>query len=119
MWATGTPTLESRTVTEFESFTVDSSQVFMYQREAPQHQFYYEKEITCTESVTLGEVDYYGEKKVVPLAKSGEVGSCAIKVQVEETVVEIYGFEVVLPHLSLPPSRKLVFSISWNDGGDA
>ena len=113
VWATGTPTLNSRTVTEFESFEVDSSQVFAYQKEDPQHQFYDPKRIACSEAVTLAEVDYYGEEKVLPVARTGEVGSCEITVQVNKTVVEVYGFEVVLPQAVTP-----VFSISWDNGGD-
>lgn len=73
----------------------------MYQKEKPQHQFYDAKEITCSEAVTLADVDYYGEKKVLPVAKSGEVGRCDVRIQVEKTVVEIYSFEMRLPQWKL------------------
>lgn len=95
VWATGTPTLESRTVTDFESFEVNSSDVFLYQKDQLQHQYYDPKEIACSEQVVMAEVDCYGESKVLPVARSGKVGRCGITGKVNKSVLQLYGFEVV------------------------
>ena len=113
----GTPTVDSKRVEEVRTFTVDTNNVYTNFRhdglKYQQYHWFSKNEIACSSEVYLTNGTVLHQKGVTPVVAEGYEGRCAVFVTVEKTVVEIYGFEVVLPQAVTP-----VFGISWDDGGD-
>jgi len=94
----GTPSVDSRTVEEVVTFEVNKDHLSVFEGDELQYQEYRRDEIVCTsevkiwEDVTVG-AGSGGYQLTTP---ESVTGTCATVKKVEKTVVEVYGFEVVL-----------------------